>query len=98
MLRSAALLAADRPIEVEHLSEVDSSPALPQKPAPGPPPSTPATSAFRRSLRPPREAIEGALVTSAGNVLRAAHILGTTPRQLYRWLEHFAIEPDQYRR
>jgi len=50
-----------------------------------------------RASQPPREALEGALRTAQGRVTVAARSLGTSPRQLYRWLERFELDPDVFR-
>lgn len=47
---------------------------------------------------PDAAAIESALARSKGNVVRAAEILETHPRQLYRWLDKLAIPLDRFRR
>jgi DNA-binding NtrC family response regulator len=50
-----------------------------------------------RASQPPRETLEGALRTAQGRVTVAARSLGTSPRQLYRWLERFELDPDVFR-
>lgn len=87
-LRSASLLAGDQPIDSAHL------PVVPN--APGPPHKKPAAPRKGRSSAD-REAIEAALRETGGNVVRTAETLGTHARQVYRWIERFGIELDQYR-
>jgi transcriptional regulator of acetoin/glycerol metabolism len=88
-LRSAAILAGDAPIDVHHL--------------PAPEPATPAAEAERGSIDDKKAAaptaadITAALTAAGGNVVRAAAALGAHPRQLYRWIERFAIDLSQYR-
>jgi len=68
--------------------EVLSAPAT-QTPAEDP--------AAPRMAAPEREAIEAALVAAQGRVAAAARALGTSPRQLYRWLERLGLDPDAFR-
>ena len=39
-----------------------------------------------------------ALEETGGNVVRAAEALGTSARQLYRWLERAGIDLEPYRK
>lgn len=75
---SAALLAVDEPISDRHLLSADPSLATPE-PLSGPP--------LSRNGRPSSEAVEAALRTVGGNKTKAAQLLGTSVRQLYRWLK-----------
>jgi DNA-binding NtrC family response regulator len=50
-----------------------------------------------RRAAPPKEALEAALRSAAGRVTAAARALNTSPRQLYRWLERWDLDPDAYR-
>lgn len=77
-LLSAALLAADEPISEEHLLSAD--------PSLGTPELLPASPSGRKG-RPTREALETALREASGNKTTAAQLLGTSVRQLYRWLK-----------
>lgn len=78
VLLSAALLAVDEPIADRHLLSADPSLATPE-PLPEPP--------IGRNGRPSSEALEEALCMAGGNKTKAAHLLGTSVRQLYRWLK-----------
>ncbi len=90
-LRSAAILA-DRgqvAIEEQHLPTFD-------------PQSEPVTDpglgrTSRRTGVPGATEIEEALATTQGNVVRAAQLLDTHPRQLYRWIEKLAVPLAKYR-
>ena len=43
------------------------------------------------------EATESALTASKGNVAQAARSLGTSSRQLYRWLAKAGLDPERFR-
>jgi DNA-binding NtrC family response regulator len=81
-LGSAALLAGEGAIGVDHLPSEE-------------PPSEPAPQSA--SEPPSAEAVEAALAATKGNVVRAAARLGAHPRQLYRWIERYALSLDKYR-
>ncbi len=89
-LRSAAILA-DRgqvAIEEQHLPTFD-----PQTE----PVTDPGLGRPRRNGVPDAAEIEAALSTTQGNVVRAAQLLETHPRQLYRWIEKLALPLTKYR-
>jgi DNA-binding NtrC family response regulator len=90
-LYTAAVLAGERPIDLQHLaaSEVASAAETPTPERPPPP-------ASRRSA-PDREAIVALLSAAQGNVQRAAERLHVHPRQLYRWIERYALDLRDYR-
>jgi transcriptional regulator with GAF, ATPase, and Fis domain len=77
-LRSAALLAAGRPIEPAHLAQLGST-----------------AQARRGDLS--AAAVAAALTETGGNVVRAAHALGTHPRQVYRLIERFNLDLASFR-
>ena len=82
VLRSAALLAGDAPIDLPHLD-------VPTIASPG--------SAKPAAGMPDTAEIEAALAKSKGNVMQAARQLKTHARQLYRWIERLALPLDKYR-
>ena len=86
MLRSAALLAGDGPITAAHLPAIVAAPVSRE-------PSRPT-----ETRKPSAAEIEQALAAAGGNVVHAAHALGTSARQLYRWMEKYEIAIDSYRR
>lgn len=89
VLRAAATLAGDAPVDLRHLPPLDTAVKTP-RPAP-------------TSLPPVRRAptvdeIVNALQTTGGNIVRTAECLNTHPRQVYRWIERHEIKLEQYRR
>jgi DNA-binding NtrC family response regulator len=87
MLTRATLLCGDGAIDVTH---------LPSEEAPEEDEESPAQ---RKATDAPAPAeIEAALEATGGNVVRAAQRLGTHPRQVYRWLERFALPLERFRR
>jgi sigma-54 dependent transcriptional regulator, acetoin dehydrogenase operon transcriptional activator AcoR len=54
-------------------------------------------SARGRASRPSVETLAAALEAAGGSVSAAARTLQTSPRQLYRWLEHSGIDQSHYR-
>jgi sigma-54 dependent transcriptional regulator, acetoin dehydrogenase operon transcriptional activator AcoR len=80
-----------------------SSAASPSAPAPqassAASPSAPAPQASSSASRsaPAREQIEAVLEANGGNVVRAAEALGTSARQLYRWIERAGISLQRFR-
>jgi DNA-binding NtrC family response regulator len=94
VLRSAAILAGDGPIEISHLGVLDAD-AGDGEGGPGPGPGAGVDD--RSSRSPAHGEIEAALEEHGGNVVRAAKQLGTHPRQLYRWIERHAIDLQRYR-
>ena len=88
---SSVRLAADGPIGIEHLP-VEPTAADPDE-AGDPPSGMPR----KLASAPDAAAVEAALADCGGNVVRAAEQLRTRPRQLYRWIERFAIDLDKYR-
>jgi DNA-binding NtrC family response regulator len=46
---------------------------------------------------PNKSHLEAALTTAKGNVAQAARALGTSARQLYRWLGKAGLDPDAFR-
>lgn len=106
-LRSAATLAGERPIESAHMSAVEASRTGGQKVASTrvsssqdtPPTSSPGVGSQATAARSPDAAeISGALNATQGNVVRAAQLLQTHPRQLYRWIDRYKIALDDFRR
>lgn len=85
VLRAAATLAGDGPIDLRHLPPLDVGVA--------PPRGTP-----RDAGAPTAKEIVDALEVTGGNVVRAAECLGTHPRQVYRWIERHEIDLDRLRR
>ncbi len=91
-LRSAALLAGSSPIDVAHLPH--DLPAL----VPEPEGATPTRSTKPPPpARPSAEEVARAIETAKGNIVHAADLLGTHPRQVYRWIERYAIDLEKYR-
>lgn len=46
---------------------------------------------------PNKPALEAALTSANGNVAQAARSLGTSARQLYRWLSRAGLDPERFR-
>lgn len=93
VLRTAATLHAD---ELQLELDVDAFEGLEEG-------AGEAESRAGRTPRPPgatpdKPTIEDALTRADGNVAQAARSMGTSARQLYRWLERLQIDPDTYRR
>ena len=91
-LRSAAFLSPTRgevTIDVEVLRELDEAAASAEPGAAADPPP--------RMSAPDKEALEAALRAAQGRVAVAARALGTSSRQLYRWLERLEVDPDAFR-
>lgn len=84
-LRSAVLLAGESPITAAHLPALAAAPVArePVKPPDG--------------KKPTAADIEKALAAARGNVVHAAQSLGTTARQLYRWIDKYEIAVDSFR-
>ncbi len=103
-LRSAAVLAGEATIDLAHLPPLtmtsDGEPdGVPVAPAAAT--STAATAAANDGARrgqPTADEMIAALADSGGNVVRAAESLGTSARQLYRWIERSGIDLEPYRR
>jgi len=94
-LRAAALLAADKAIDLAHLPATGGGAGAGSDAAE---PSERGDSAAKKRVKAPTAAeLEAVLAAAGGNVVRAAEQLGTHPRQLYRWLERYAISLDKYR-
>jgi DNA-binding NtrC family response regulator len=100
-LRSAALLAGTDAIDVAHLP-AELAGAGPADSAP--PAGAAARAPARRGstlpppfLRPSAKDVEEAIERSSGNVVHAAALLGTHPRQVYRWIERYGIDLTRYR-
>lgn len=98
-LRTAAALASGQPIDVFHLPPLGGpgagapdAPAADEDPAP-----TGEAPARRKRTAPTAAAIENALQKTGGNVVQAAQVLATHPRQLYRLIDRLAIPLDRYR-
>ncbi|MFT3837741.1 MAG: sigma 54-interacting transcriptional regulator [Myxococcaceae bacterium] len=51
-----------------------------------------------RAKQPGKEELEAVLIRAGGVVSEAARALGTSPRQLYRWLEKVGLDPDAFRK
>jgi DNA-binding NtrC family response regulator len=103
-LRSAVLLAAGGPIDVEHLPEdlrgeadEDVASVRPGSLPPGPnaPAGIPGPAAKAR--RPTAEELTRVLADARGNVVHAAEHLGTHPRQVYRWIERYGLDLEALR-
>jgi DNA-binding NtrC family response regulator len=92
VLRAAATLAGDGPIDARHLPPLDVT-AVPAAPA-----SHDAPRAAPRKTAPTRDEVVGALEATGGNIVRTAECLGSHPRQVYRWIERHEIPLDRYRR
>ncbi|MDC0747410.1 sigma 54-interacting transcriptional regulator [Polyangium mundeleinium] len=98
-LSSAAVLKGDGPIDLPHLSVVAARAAgkvgaRAEGSAADASPSEPSPSAElprERSTRPPREAIEAALVQAKRVQGEAARLLGVHERQLARWMDAYGI-------
>jgi DNA-binding NtrC family response regulator len=89
VLRSAALLYQDRPIEIDDLEGLDRI---------GAPAGAPAIDGMPKRRRlPPRAEVEATLTATGGNVVQSAARLGVHPRQLYRLLKKLAVPLERYR-
>jgi transcriptional regulator with GAF, ATPase, and Fis domain len=95
-LRRAALLAGDAPIELAHLDLDGDGPPAAATQDQGPA-STPPISGTFEAVAPGREQIEAALISTRGNVVRAAKLLNTHPRQVYRWIERHGLDLETLR-
>ncbi|HMY17783.1 MAG TPA: sigma 54-interacting transcriptional regulator [Polyangium sp.] len=94
-LRTAAILAAGEPIELEHLGPLDANRGASE----APPERVGLSSAARAPVvRPQIEQIRAALRQTEGHQTRAADLLNTTPRQLYRWMKDLGLSIDEFRR
>jgi DNA-binding NtrC family response regulator len=58
----------------------------------------PAQVASRKGMTPDFTEISNALTATQGNVVRAASLLQTHPKQLYRWLDRLKIPIEQFRK
>ncbi len=85
-LRSASLLADGSPIEEHH---------LPERRAPAEAPAD--AHAGTSSTKLDRDSVAAALRETSGNVVRAASLLGTHARQVYRLIERFDLDLDSFR-
>lgn len=94
VLQSAAVLAADGPIDSQHLAST--------APFAAPPPNADTESSAapspRRTSVPAPAKVEEALRATRGNVVHAAELLGVHPRQLYRWMDRFELSVEAYRK
>ncbi|MFO0576278.1 MAG: sigma 54-interacting transcriptional regulator [Polyangia bacterium] len=112
VLRSAALLAGEAPIDLPHLDRPSlragssDTPSPKERAADAARPATRARSApapasssasSAHSTMPDSAEIEAALFSARGNVMQAARQLKTHARQLYRWIERLALPLDKYR-
>ena len=97
-LRSATLLAANDTVDVMHLPQHARAPEAGAPSVSADPASTPA-SGHRKSPRstPDADEVIAALRETKGNVVRAGELLGTHARQVYRWLERYGLDLDDYR-
>jgi sigma-54 dependent transcriptional regulator, acetoin dehydrogenase operon transcriptional activator AcoR len=82
VLRSASLLAAGGPIQPGHLMLKDAPPRAEAAP---------------RGARTAEE-VAAALRKTQGNVVQAAKLLGTQPKQIYRYLERYGLDLEAFRR
>lgn len=89
-VKTAALLAGDGPIRLDHLPDLGERPSV-EAPAPA------AAPAPAEKKQPSAEELSAALTTTKGNVVRAAKLLGTHPRQLYRWLDALKLSLEDFR-
>jgi len=87
-LRSAALLAPDGHITEAHVPATSAALVGPGEPEPAKP---------RRAASATAEQVAGALRRTRGNVVRAAELLGTNARQLYRWIERYQLSLEDFR-
>lgn len=94
-VKTAALLAGDGPMRIDHFPNLVQELTVPQL-APTPPAGAAVESPLSKG-RPNAEVIRTALATTKGNVVRAAKLLGTHPRQLYRWLDLLEVSLDDFR-
>jgi DNA-binding NtrC family response regulator len=89
----------------EHLPEAIRqvlAPPSPASPAPAPAPApanapVPGNASAEPGVRPSKGQLEQLLRRHAGNVTAAASELGKGKMQIYRWLRHYGLHPDQYR-
>jgi transcriptional regulator with AAA-type ATPase domain len=63
-----------------------------------PPPAAQKRTAKRRRSRPTAATLTAALEQHNGNISAVARELRTTRMQVHRWLQHYDIDPDTYRR
>jgi DNA-binding NtrC family response regulator len=94
VLRAAAILAGDAAIEVAHLGRFDA-------PKEGrtelQPLDVDEVEAKKASKAPEPAELDAALTQVGGNVVQAARLLGTHPRQLSRWIEKHQMSLEKYR-
>jgi len=76
-LYTALILAADSPIDVTHLPDIDGD---------------------EESEHPHRDELVRLLTLHRGNVGAAARAMGKARMQMQRWMKHYALESDQFRR
>jgi transcriptional regulator with AAA-type ATPase domain len=94
-LLAAALLAGDdRVVRAAHLAPAVRGDEMgPVEPAP-PTPSRPSRPS---AARPSQAELEALLRRHGGNLTAAAREVGKGKMQLYRWLEHYGLDPDRFR-
>ena len=63
------------------------------EPTVAPPPSRAAA----QPVSPPREELVAQLSALRGNVTRLAQHYGKDPKQIYRWLKSYSLDPSEYR-
>lgn len=99
ILRAAAVLHKDGVVELAEDSfreAVEASTAKAKDDVIAAEPDAPLVPPPRMAA-PAKEAIEQALRTAQGRVSVAAKLIGTSPRQLYRWIEKLELDPEAFR-
>ena len=90
-LRASSVLAADKPIDLEHLPEAVRAPTEP------PAASEEAPSALSAEDEERRTELIDALRANQGNISATARAMGKDRKQIQRWLKRFQIDATSYR-
>jgi DNA-binding NtrC family response regulator len=93
ILRSAAILAGNEPIDVAHLGEGLASSEV----ASASPEELDVGVASGKRAAPTADEVTRALAATGGNVVRAAASLAMHPRQLYRWIDRLGVDLERFR-
>jgi DNA-binding NtrC family response regulator len=95
-LRRATLLAGEGPIQLSHI-DVDHDRLAGDAGERAPDSHTTPPGPAGLATPPSREKLEAALVSTRGNVVRAAKLLSAHPRQVYRWIDRHALDLEKLR-